>query len=44
MFSRMAIIARSTNERIDIKRLFEWLVFFRDLLRACPAVACLSIS
>jgi hypothetical protein len=40
----MAIIARSTNERIDIKRLFEWLVFFRDLLRACPAVACLSIS
>ena len=40
----MAIISSSTNERTVIKGLFEWLLFFRDLLRACPAVACLMTS
>ena len=40
----LTIIQRSTNERIFIKCLFERLVFFRDLLRTRPAVACLTVS
>jgi hypothetical protein len=44
MFFLLTIIQRSNNERIVIKRLFERLVFFRDLLCACPAVACLTVS